>query len=203
MISSVTGTVTAVSPGRCVIDVRGIGYLVSVPDHFSTATAVAETVTVYTSLVVREDSLSLFGFGTVEEQELFDALTSVSGVGPRSALGILSEMTPAQVISAVAAEDDSPFRKVSGIGPKTAKLITVQLSGRLPHLSLSDSFAARQGRSSNPSELTELVVAALTQLGWNERRARETVTSLEPFSDQDSTESVLKRALAEMGGRGQ
>ena len=80
---------------------------------------------------MREDDLSLFGFATRAELEVFDLLRGVSGVGPKSALGVLSTLSPDEIARAVAVEDDAPFRKVSGIGPKTAKLIAVSLQGKL------------------------------------------------------------------------
>ncbi len=82
-------------------------------------------------MVVREDSLTLFGFGTRDELDVFDLLIGVTGVGPKSALGVLSALSPEQVAEAVQRDDDAVFRKVSGIGPKTAKLITVSLAGKL------------------------------------------------------------------------
>src|SRR5690606_190429 len=87
-----------------------------------------------TALGVREDPLPLFGVATQSELEVFGHLIAVSGVGPRSALGVLSALSPAEIARAVAAEDEKPFRKVSGIGPKTAKLIVVSLAGKLPAL---------------------------------------------------------------------
>ena len=92
---------------------------------------IGQEASLHTALIVREDDLSLFGFETRAELEVFDLLRGVSGVGPKSALGVLATLSPDDIARAVAAEDDAPFRKVSGIGPKTAKLIAVSLQGKL------------------------------------------------------------------------
>ncbi len=85
----------------------------------------------HTALVVREDDLSLYGFAEADELAVFDLLRGVSGVGPKSAMGVLAAMSPAELAQAVSLEDDGAFRRVSGIGPKTAKLIVVSLAGKL------------------------------------------------------------------------
>src|SRR5688572_15974086 len=130
MISSVRGTAVHVDAESVVIEVGGVGLAVAVTSQVSRATHVGQSVTLHTSLIVREDALSLFGFESRDELQLFTHLLGVTGVGPKSALGILSTLSPAQIAEAVAADDDAPFRRVSGIGPKTAKLIVVQLTGK-------------------------------------------------------------------------
>ncbi|MGO2847352.1 MAG: Holliday junction branch migration protein RuvA, partial [Microbacterium gubbeenense] len=130
MISSVRGTVVHTAADSVVIDVSGVGYSVAVPPDVARTAGHGHELFLHTHLVVREDALSLFGFATRDELEVFGVLLGVNGVGPKSALGILSVLTIDQIASAVEAEDDKPFRKVSGIGPKTAKLIALQLQGK-------------------------------------------------------------------------
>src|SRR6187402_647830 len=131
MISSVRGTVLSVAGGVAVVEVGGVGLAVQVtPAHALTLREGSEA-RLHTALIVREDDLSLFGFATPGELMVFDLLRGVSGVGPKSALGVLATLSPVEVARAVADEDDVPFRKVSGIGPKTAKLIAVSLAGKL------------------------------------------------------------------------
>src|SRR5690606_12962779 len=103
--------------GWLVVSVGGVGLRVEVPSGRVAAHA-GDQVSLHTSLVVREDSLTLFGFATADELEVFGILLGVSGVGPRSALGVLTELTPAQIAQAAVNEDEKPFRRVSGIGPK-------------------------------------------------------------------------------------
>ena len=131
MISSLRGTVLSASGGTAVVEVGGVGFAVQLtPDHVLSL-RVGDEAFVHTSLIVREDALQLFGFADREQLEVFELLTGVSGVGPKSAIGVLSVLAPDDIAAAVAADDDAPFRKVSGIGPKTAKLIVVSLAGKL------------------------------------------------------------------------
>lgn len=192
MIASLRGTVLTVRENVCTVDVHGVGYAVHITPTHRTRINVGHDYTFLTSLIVREDSMTLFGFENPESLELFDALLSVSGVGPRSALAVLEELDPAEILTAVVNEDDAAFRKVSGIGPKTAKLIVVQLAGKLTALTLT---AVADHKVSATPDVTVSVVHALVGLGWNERVAREAIDSLEITKD-DETSTVLKRALA-------
>src|SRR4051794_33580068 len=131
MISTVRGTVLDARGSTVVIELGGVGLLVNVTPAQALVSRIGAEAFLHTALIVREDELSLFGFATRDELELFDLLRGVSGVGPKSALGVLATLTPDDIARAVAAEDDAPFRKVSGIGPKTAKLITISLAGKV------------------------------------------------------------------------
>lgn len=195
MIASLRGTVLAVRENTCIVDVNGVGYAVNVtPAHKFSVTIGAEH-TFLTTLIVREDSLTLFGFENPESLELFEQLLSVSGVGPRSALAVLAEMSPAEILTAVVNEDDSAFKKVSGVGPKTAKLIIVQLAGKLTALAQSETIS-HAAPTVSPISLS--VVQALVGLGWNEKVAREAVDSLDSSSPSATTASILKEALASL-----
>ena len=130
MISSLHGAVLHSTADQVIIDVGGVGFSVAVPADVAHTATVGEKLLLHTSLIVREDSLSLFGFADRSELEIFGLLISVTGVGPKSALGVLSHLTVDQIAEAVTGEDDAPFRRVSGIGPKTAKLIVLQLAGK-------------------------------------------------------------------------
>jgi len=131
MISSVRGVVGYADLDSVVIEVGGVGLNVAVTPDVARAARVGEPLFLHTSLIVREDALSLVGFETRDELTTFLLLVGVTGVGPKSALGVLSAMSVDQIATAVAAEDDAPFRRVSGIGPKTAKLIVLHLTGKV------------------------------------------------------------------------
>src|SRR5690606_26242019 len=120
---SLRGTVQAVGGVTVVLDVGGVGYAVLVTPRHARSLRIGADAFLHTALIVRDDELALCGFDSAEALEVFELLRSVSGVGPKSALGVLAELTPQEVAAAVAAEDDAAFRRVSGIGPKTAKLI--------------------------------------------------------------------------------
>jgi holliday junction DNA helicase RuvA len=193
VIASLRGTVLSVRENTCIVDVNGVGYAVNITPTHKRSLHVGNEYSFLTSLIVREDSMTLFGFENPESLELFELLLSVSGVGPRSALAVLAELSPADILTAVVNEDDTAFKKVSGVGPKTAKLIIVQLAGKLTALSHTDAVASAIPAS---SAVTLSVIQALVGLGWNEKIARDAVESLDTSSTSATTASVLKEALA-------
>lgn len=196
MIASLRGKINAKTAHHLVVDVNGVGYLVHVTPNVSAACSLAEEAQFFISMVVREDAMTLFGFKTSLEQELFDLLRSVTGVGPKSALAILGTMSTAEIATAVALDDDTAFKSVTGIGPKTAKLITVTLAGKLSHLVLVE-------QRNDVSVDTDLgsVVEALVSLGWPERAAQEAVKSAAASAKRgEGREVVLRLALAKLGG---
>jgi holliday junction DNA helicase RuvA len=183
VIASLTGEVQSSSNGLLVIDVAGVGYLVHTSSKTSASISRGEQLTIFTSLVVREDALTLFGFLDPAELEVFELLRSVNGVGPKSALAILGELSVDQISSAVASESDSTFKAVSGIGAKTAKLITLTLAGKLD----ASSTGGVGGL------ISEETVSALVGLGWSEKQSREALArSSKPGM---SSEELLKAAL--------
>jgi len=197
MISSLHGIVLYTAPDQVVIEVGGVGFSVSVPADVAHTASVGERVLLHTSLIVREDALSLYGFADRSELEIFGLLISVTGVGPKSALGVLSHLTVDQVAEAVTAEDDAPFRRVSGIGPKTAKLIVVQLAGKVKP---SGRPAGASGASTN--DVVDQVAAALVGLGWSEKVAVEAATQSAADAseaERSSVASLLRRTLAVLG----
>lgn len=195
MIASLRGEVLAAGAGWVVLGVGGVGMRVEVPSGRTAQRTPGEQLFLHTSLIVREDSLTLYGFDTEAELALFGILIGVSGVGPRSGLGVLSELSPGEVVRAVAAEDDKPFRKVSGIGPKTAKLITVSLAGKLAGLELDATDASPV--AVDPDEaLTEEVTEGLQGLGWNEPEARQAVLDARDAGAELSNAQLLRAALA-------
>ncbi|MEJ6554266.1 Holliday junction branch migration protein RuvA [Microbacterium esteraromaticum] len=196
MISSLRGTVLHAESALVVIETGGVGLSVFVPGDVAHTAVVGEQLQLHTSLIVREDALTLFGFSDRDELEIFGQLLSVTGVGPKSALGVLSHLTVDQIAEAVTAEDDAPFRRVSGIGPKTAKLIVVQLAGKVqPRVASAPAGA--------PATATvEQVAAALVGLGWSEKVAAEAAAqSAEDATDaeRESVPALLRRTLAAMG----
>lgn len=194
MISSLRGRALYLGADSVVIDVGGVGFSVAVTPDIPRSFHVGDEIVLHTNLVVREDSLSLFGFAEREQLSAFLLLIGVSGVGPKSALGVLSALSVEQIAEAVAAEDDAPFRRVSGIGPKTAKLIVVQLAGKLV------APASSASATSAPTGLSAQVVAALVALGWSERVAGDAVAQVSTDAAAPaSVPGLLKLALAQLG----
>lgn len=202
MISSLRGTVLSASGGTAVIEVGGVGLAVQLtPDHVLSL-RVGDQAFVHTSLIVREDALQLFGFADLDQLQVFELLNGVSGVGPKSAIGVLAVLSPDQVADAVAADDDAPFRKVSGIGPKTAKLIVVSLTGKLAARRAPARAVAAKGA---PSAVPDSVIVALVGLGWPERIAAEAVSDVVAETDESaraSVQALLRLSLARLGPAG-
>lgn len=197
MISSLHGIVLHTASDQVVIEVGGVGFSVFVPADVAHTASVGERVLLHTSLIVREDALSLYGFADRSELEIFGLLISVTGVGPKSALGVLSHLTVDQIAEAVTAEDDAPFRRVSGIGPKTAKLIVVQLAGKV-----KPSGRPAGAGASSANDVVDQVAAALVGLGWSEKVAVEAAAqSAADASEAEraSVASLLRRTLAVLG----
>ena len=197
MISSLHGAVLHSTADQVIIDVGGVGFSVAVPADVAHTATVGEKLLLHTSLIVREDALSLYGFADRSELEVFGLLISVTGVGPKSALGVLSHLTVDQIADAVTGEDDAPFRRVSGIGPKTAKLIVLQLTGKVHPVG-----AASTQTTSGPVDVVDQVTAALVGLGWSERVAAEAAaqTAAEATdAERDAVAPLLRRTLALLG----
>ena len=183
MIASLTGLVLSSSNGQIVIDVKGVGYLVHSRAQTVASISQGDSVSFHTSLVVREDAWTLFGFENRQELEVFELLRSVNGVGPKSALSILNQMSVEQIAQAVSDESDESFKAVSGIGSKTAKLITLTLAGKL----------MGSGSKSAAFTISESAVSALVGLGWSERQSRD---ALQQVASKDfSDKQLLKAAL--------
>src|SRR5690606_12414668 len=198
MISSVRGVVLAAVGTSVVVEVGGMGLAITVTPQHALSVRTGSEIRIHTALIVREDDLALYGFLEPEELSVFDLLRGVTGVGPKSAMGVLAAMTPVQIATAVAAEDDGSFRKVSGIGPKTAKLIVLSLAGKLQ---VTSSAALGIGASAS-SSTSASVLAALVNLGWSERVATQAVDDAIAGASEDDRNAVpalLRIALAGLG----
>jgi Holliday junction DNA helicase RuvA len=190
VISSLRGTVLSVSGQTLLLEVHGVGYGVQVTPRHALELRHGSEATVLTSLVVREDSLTLFGFPGPDELRAFELLCGVTGVGPKSAIAVLEHLDPEAMAHAVALEDDAAFRRVSGIGPKTAKLIVLQLAGKLIVTQPRTRPAA-----SAPSSVTTDVVTALVGLGWSERVARTAVDDAVAATEEQGAPADMPRLL--------
>jgi Holliday junction DNA helicase RuvA len=197
MISSLRGRAAHVDTDSLIVEVAGVGLTVAVTPHIAAATDVGDEVHLHTTLIVREDALSLFGFESRDELIVFTQLLSVTGVGPKSALGVLAALSVAQIAEAVAADDDAPFRRVSGIGPKTAKLIVVQLAGKV----VAPRSAPATRTDAAPGVAAQ-VTQALIGLGWSERAASEAVASAVQEAtpaERAAVPALLRLTLATLG----
>lgn len=189
MIAHLTGTVLRRKAGQLVINVSGVGYLVNVTPEVYQASFSRSDFSLHIAHIIREDAQVLFGFLEEDELETFNMLCTVTGVGPKSAMSVLAHLGVAGVAQAVGTADDAMFKSVSGVGPKTAKLIVLTLSGKLV---TSDTTSA----SSISSEHS--VVAALVGLGYQEKLAKSTVDNVLKVSKNLSESELLKSALSNL-----
>lgn len=169
MISRLTGKLIEKNPPQVVIDVNGVGYEADVSmQTFYNLPSVGETVHLYTQLVVREDAHLLFGFASAEERATFRQLVKVSGIGAKTALGILSAMNADELAQAVAEEDVKRLSSAPGIGKKTAERMVLELRGKLVSHTVSDGLFAPDAVADESQDIINTLLA----LGYNEREAK-------------------------------
>lgn len=201
MIAQLTGTVASTTLRSLVLDVGGVGYLVNVTPRALSSLRVGEEATVHTSLVVREDSLTLFGFEDAYDREVFEVLVSVQGIGPRLALAILSVHPADQIALAASTEDTKAFTQVPGIGPKSAQRIVLELKGKLtPVAPLAP--VAESAPSTATEERVGQVIEALSGLGWSEKDAKKAVDASfkdDPMLELAPVPELLRRVLSGIG----
>jgi len=185
MIAHLDGVVTAVAPEGAVLEVGGVGLLVQCSPGTLAGLRPGERARLCTSLVVREDALTLYGFGSDDERNTFELLQTASGIGPRLALAMLATFSPDALRRAVAAEDVTALTAVPGIGRKGAQRIVLELAGRLG--SSGDGGPAGAGltaaaRASGTGLLTwrDQVRTGLVNLGWQARDADQAIAAIEP-----------------------
>ena len=180
MIAHLDGTVSTIAPDGAVIDVGGVGLLVQCTPGTLAGLRTGERARVATSLVVREDALTLYGFASEDERDTFELLQTASGVGPRLALAMLAVLTPDALRRAVATEDLAALTTVPGIGRKGAQRIVLELAGRLG----SPVGVTVQGNggaaATGPAPWREQVRAGLVGLGWQAREADQAIAAVEP-----------------------
>jgi holliday junction DNA helicase RuvA len=172
MIGRLCGLLAAKSPPQVLVDVHGVGYELDVPmSTFYNLPGLGETVTLLTHFVVREDAQLLFGFLTATERSTFRELVKISGVGPRTALSILSGLSVGELAQAVSRQDGARLVKVPGIGKKTAERLLLELKGKLgPDLA--------QPSAATLSDAQGDIAQALQALGYNEREAQAALKAL-------------------------
>ncbi len=196
MIASVRGRVVTLRLDAAVVEVGGVGMLVQATPATLAGLRTGSECELATSLVVREDSLTLFGFTDADERDVFETVQTVSGIGPRLALAMLAVHTPDGLRRAVAEEDLAALCRVPGIGRKGAQRIVLDLSDRLG--------PSRTAAASAPAELTPdggspEVVQALVGLGWNTKQAESAVALVTEDQPGADVATLLRSALRQLG----
>lgn len=192
MIASVNGSIVRKGVDHVVVEAAGVGYLLNASTSTIEAVpAVGGRTTLHTELVVREDSMQLYGFAAAEEHELFKLLTSVSGVGPKVALALLSAMSVTEAETALAGGDHARFQKVSGIGKRTAERLVVELKDKV-----MPTGTPTVVRTAAPSDPELLAREALIGLGYSLDEAEQMLVGAEGDSAELLVSSALRGAAA-------
>ena len=204
MIGRLTGHVLTCSPGRVLLDVRGVGYDVQIPlsTYYTLSRHSATAVSLHVHTHVREEALQLFGFASQDERAVFELLIGISGVGPRLGLAILSGIGVDELIATVRGQDRSRLQKIPGVGKKTAERLLLELRDKLPDELRADGTAGLPGQgaaaAADVSRWRSDAISALVNLGYSRDAAGRAVDRATENQDAaDLTlEQVLRAALA-------
>jgi holliday junction DNA helicase RuvA len=206
VIAFVTGPVAAVAPGSAVVEVGGVGMLVHCGPTVLTGLQVGEKAKLFTSLVVREDSLTLYGFATDDERVVFELLQTASGIGPKVAQAMLSVHAPDTLRIIFMTGDEAALTQVPGIGKKGAQRLLLELKERLgPPTGAVPGQAANGWAKAGLGSWRVQLLEALTGLGWSAREADDAVTAVSPIAAEAEASGqavqlgpLLKAALRTM-----
>ena len=186
MIASISGKVIQLTKETVIIDINGLGIEVFVPKPLLGETEAGDLLYLYTYMLVREDNISLYGFASLEEKQLFLQFLAVGGIGPKLSLAILSSLSIDNIRSAILSEKPDYFSRVPGIGKKTAQKIMIQMQGKLPE---GEGLGVR-----SITDVDDAVVDALISLGYSVVEAQTALQTI-PKDTPDDVESKLRVAL--------
>ena len=194
MIARLAGSLLDKNPGRIIVDVQGVGYAVQVP--LSTFYVVGEpgaAVSLRVHTHVREDVIALYGFATSLEQDLFERLISISGIGPKLALAVLSGIETPDLVRAIRAQDVARLTAIPGVGKKTAERIGLELKDRLP---ASLTAGAQENATRRPEDqLRDDLLSALVNLGYQPAAAEKAIDTVVQRSNGAGFEASLREVL--------
>lgn len=200
MLAYIKGTLAAVTEDGIIIENQGIGYDIKTPDLTRELPSLGSQYTVYTYLYVREDMVSLYGFASKIQLKTFKMLISVSGIGPKVAMGILSAMTVEELNYAILSDDAKTIAKAPGIGPKGAKKLILELKDKLD---IEEAFAGfgeadQEVEQVQPAEdVLSLTAQALVSLGYSNSEALRAIRAVEGAEEMDA-ETLLSESLRKM-----
>lgn len=207
MIAKLRGIIDSIGEDWCIIDVNGVGYLVSASSKTLGKMQIGQDMTLLTEMVVREDSISLFGFADAWEKEWFNTLTKVQGVGSKVCLSILSVLTPSQLSQAIGAQDKSSFCRASGVGPKLAarivtelkdKIVTIPISSNLGEMLPNDEPQPVAISDTNIDYTkSEDAISALVNLGYQRLEAYRVVSKILNDNPDSNVSTLIRLSLKE------
>ena len=211
MIAKLRGIIDSVAEDYCVIDVHGVGYLVSASAKTLGRLVVGSEASLLTEMVVREDSLSLFGFADAWEKEWFNTLTKVQGVGAKVCLSILSVLTPTQLAQAIGAQDKTSFCRANGVGPKLAarivtelkdKIVTIPVTSNNPEvLNNEETAVVMPVAEKEDYSKIEDAVSALVNLGYQRLEAYRAVSRVVAANAEADISTIIRLSLKEFANK--
>ena len=198
MISILRGIVASVGLDHIDVVVGGIGFRVHVTPAFAQGNARDEEITVYTSMIVREDSMTLYGFESCDERDVFTTLMSVSGIGPKIALAALAVLRPDDLRRAVRDQDLATLQRIPGVGKKSAQRMTLEIGDKLGTPAALPGAEATPAPAPSEDTVASEVSAALVGLGWSEAQATKAIEKL--AGSGLGASDMLRAALVSLGG---
>ena len=188
MIAQLNGRLIEKNPTSLIIDCGGVGYEVAISLNTFSAIGSDEAVKVYTKMIVREDAQLLYGFADTTEREMFNHLISVSGIGPNTAMIMLSSLVPQEIAQAIQSEDVATIQSIKGIGAKTAQRVIIDLKDKMLKMSFSSENIFAANNTTHFDALT-----ALVSLGFDKKAAEKAIDKVSTGSE--SVEGLIKEAL--------
>lgn len=189
MITQIKGRLVEKSPTELVVDCNGVGYSINISLNTFSQLNDEENIKLFTHLIVKEDSHTLFGFSTKSERELFKLLISVSGVGASTARTMLSSLNPVEIISSINNEDVNSVQSIKGIGSKTAQRIILELKDKVLSLESDDSQIQMISKDADEA------ITALEVLGYSRKQTSKIVNQIKTENHGITVESLIKKAL--------
>ncbi len=199
MIDYLKGRLVAVSPGKAVLEIGGVGFSLDMPpaEDYQMQSQLGQEITVYTRLMVKEDEIYIYGFRAAEERKLFNLLLSVSGFGPRLALSLLAVFTVSELYVAVLEENIAQLCRAHGVGRKAAQRLVLELKEKLPRVISSEELAAGSVSPTGCSVVDD-ITEALCALGYSGTEAADAVNKVVDQNKDLSREELLKLVLKSM-----
>lgn len=207
MIAQLRGILSHTADTHAIIDVQGVGYLVHISGRTQGQLAAQDgAVTVLTEMIVREDSMTLYGFHDASERDAFRLLITVQGVGAKAAMAILSVLSPADLSSAIMSGDKAMVARADGVGPKIAQRVVNELAekiGRFPSLGDGIAVSASGSSSAEDSQVASAMgdaLSALVNLGYGRSEAHAALLRVQQAGEEDDLSGLIAAALREIGG---
>ena len=188
MISHLNGKLIEKNPTNLIVECNGVGYEVKISLHTFSSLKSEESVFIYTQFIVREDAQILYGFSTKDEREMFNYLISVSGIGPNTAMIMLSSLVPEEIATAITTEDVKTIQSIKGIGVKTAQRVIIDLKDKVAKLNISSENIFNQGNTNRFDALN-----ALVSLGFDKKMVDKALDKIS--TGEESVEQLIKSAL--------